>query len=128
MSSIPRYRVGPDYLVPAYEDPEGKWVTFEDHTAAMTMADHAGYLRAVDDFMHGRRGAAHARNIVFLEGVSRERSRIHTAVAALRTHVRRRNTRLRRYYGLTGPSWYAVKFTTVDRDAVLNAIDGMPNE
>ena len=35
MDEIKRYRVGPDYLVPAHEDPAGKWVTYADHLAAI---------------------------------------------------------------------------------------------
>ena len=59
VSDIQRYRVGPDYLVPAHEDDNGPWVTYADHVAAVAAAeervtsDFAKYLRHMDAYDKG---------------------------------------------------------------------------
>ena len=47
------------------------------------------------------------------------------AVAACKTHVRRRNTARDNVWSPGRINWYAVKFTTVDLDEALAAIDAV---
>ena len=71
VSDIQRYRVGPDYLVPAHEDDNGPWVTYADHVAAVAAAEQrVRHERLVDVIFHSPNDGPRAFALVRTTDVS----------------------------------------------------------
>lgn len=81
------YHSGDPHKVGLWADPEGHWVQYADHVAAVEQAERDGYTRCQEDVIRGR-GFASFGQLVWHEssyrrGVQDEKSRIKQAVEDL---------------------------------------------
>jgi hypothetical protein len=74
--SIQRYHAyhsGDPHKVGLWADPDGHWVQYDDHVAAVAEAEQRGYVR----------GVAQVQEVAYADGQRDERERIRKAVLGL---------------------------------------------